>query len=513
VVRVGADGSVRVQWANPALRDLLGLPRDEVGTLLAGVLDGTGGRLTAAARDLVRFGADEIDVQVALRRPVAPREVALRLLADRPQGLFRLLPRRRGVTAALHASAVSDPAGPLSAPADGRALLADRLGAALPRLRRGSVRLVLAAASIWWPREDGAVEPDSSETAVLAERVRQAARDTDTVVAVAPGRLVVLAEDPTTGGELVLGRRVLDLLRRSAGGAEPPPTVRVSVLEVTDPDADPDAVVEHLRADGGGVADGGLTVLPPWARPTGSDVASGLDAPSGLDATDGGGVAEQVERAVRSGRFVLDARVLRPLSGPAVGAAPATVVEVVTVDEDVRTPVEVTAPLLAAALDGWSLNAVDGLLPATAHVVLRLQPGGLLTGDLGERAAALVARRPRTRLVLQVPESRLEEAVSAQRAALRDFPLLGVGLGVSAWSGAIDVRTLVRWRIEVVQLAQACQQAVLEPHGRALVAGLVAGLRAGLGPAALVVAEEPLSSAVADALSDCGVRWSDAASR
>jgi hypothetical protein len=116
-------------------------------------------------------------------------------------------------------------------------------------------------------------------------------------------------------------------------------------------------------------------------------------------------------------------------------------------------------------------------------------------------------------LVLQVPESRLEEAVSAQRAVLRDFPLLGVGLGVSAWSGAIDVRTLVRWRIEVVQLAQACQQAVLEPHGRALVAGLVAGLRAGLGPAALVVAEEPLNSAVADALSDCGVRWSDAASR
>jgi hypothetical protein len=285
--------------------------------------------------------------------------------------------------------------------------------------------------------------------------------------------------------------------------------VRVSVLEVTDPDADPDAVVEYLQADGGGVADGGLTVLAPWGRPTGGDAPSALDAASGRDAQDGGGVAEQVERAVRSGRFVLDARVLRPLSGRAPGPAPAAVVEVVTVDEDVRTPVQVTAPLLAAALDGWSLDAVDGPTPATARLVLRLQPGGLLTGTLGEQAAALVARRPETRFVLQVPEGRLEEAVSAQRAVLGEFPLLGVGLGVSAWSGAIDVRTLVRWRIEVVQLAQACQQATLEPHGRALVAGLVAGLQAGLGPAALVVAEEPLSSAVADALSDCGVRWSD----
>ncbi|MCW2699434.1 MAG: hypothetical protein JWQ45_969 [Blastococcus sp.] len=516
VVRVGADGSVRVEWANPALRGLLGLPPEGAGMFLTDALDGTGARLTAAARDLVRYGAGEVDVQVGLRRPGAHREVELRLLVDRRRGLSRLLSRRRGlrpVTAALHASAVEHPTGP-AAPADGRALLADRLGAALPRLRRGSVRLVLAAASIWWPLEDGVVEPDSAETAALAERVRQASRDTDTVVAVAPGRLVVLAEDPTTGGELVLGRRVLDLLRRSAGAAGTPPRVGISVLEITDPDADPDAVVEHLQAHrGSSLTEGGLTVLAPWGRPAESDAPRRSVTASGSDAPDGGAVAEQVERAVRSGRFVMDARPLQPLAGEAPGPSPATIVEVVTVDEEVRTPVQVSAPLLGAALDRWSVEAAHGIPPTAARVVLRLQPGGLLTGDLAERAADLASRRPDTRIVLQVPERRLEEAVSAERAVLGEFPLLGVGLGVSSWSGALDVRTLVRWRIEVVQLAQACQQAVLEPQGRAVVAGLVAGLEAGLGSAGLVVAEEPVNGAVADALRACGVRWSDGAAR
>jgi hypothetical protein len=82
-----------------------------------------------------------------------------------------------------------------------------------------------------------------------------------------------------------------------------------------------------------------------------------------------------------------------------------------------------------------------------------------------------------------------------------------VSLGVHAWSGAIDVRTLVRCQVEVVELSPACVQEVLRPDGSALVTGLVAGLRAGLGPDALVMADEPRDGEVRRALAACGVPW------
>jgi hypothetical protein len=297
-------------------------------------------------------------------------------------------------------------------------------------------------------------------------------------------------------------------------------------MEVTDPDADPEALIAHLETAAGATGqDGGLTVLDPWTgQPPpldGTAVGPGQESGSG----------ELIAAALQSGRFQLGLRPVRALaagsgrpdatssqsassesasseSASPESASPATLVEVGTLDEGALTAVRVSAPGLATALDGWALSAAAALdIGPEPRLVIRLQPGGPLTPALGEQVAVLLGHRPDLRLVLQVPEDRLADALAAERAVLGQLTLLGVRLGVHAWSGAIDVRTLVRCLVEVVELSPACVQEVLRPDGAALVTGLVAGLRAGLGPDALVMADEPRDGAVRQALAACGVPW------
>ncbi len=512
IAAAARDGSVVVRWANGAMGELLGLgPDDGAGTRLADVLDRSSARLTAAVRDLIGSGAEDLTVQVGVGAG-APREVVLHLVLPPPTAADRLLALvrpGRSRSGVLHARLAESPvSGGGPEDADGHGRLLDRLGTALLRLRRTSSRVVLAMVSIISPED----AEDGPTAQPLADRVRSAARDTDTVVEMGAGRLAVLAEDPLPGGELAMARRVLGVVRRSSTGAHVP-LVRVTVMEVVDPDADPEELIAHLDAAAAGTAEaGGLTVLDPWTveRP-----AAGGAAGTGQEHES----AERSARALESGRFHLGLRPVRALAGPdpsTVGLpgpspgpeSPVTLVEVGTHDAGVLTPVQVTAPGLATALDRWALSAAAALDVHDVRLVVRLQPGGPLTPALGDEVAVLLGRRPDLGLVVQVPEERLAEAIAAERAVLGQLPLLGVRLGVHAWSGAIDVRTLVRCQVQVVELSQACVHEVVRPEGAALVTGLVAGLRAGLGPDALVVADEPRSAAVREALVGCGVSWS-----
>jgi hypothetical protein len=281
-------------------------------------------------------------------------------------------------------------------------------------------------------------------------------------------------------------------------------------MEVVDPDADPEEVIAHL--DTAAAEEGGLIVLAPW---TAERSAPGADAGGPGQEKE---AKERIARALESGRFQLGLRPVRALAGSGPrdaelpgtsrgAASPATLVEAGTLDEGALTPVRVSAPGLATALDRWALSAAADLDVREGVLVVRLQPGGPLTPALGEDVAALLAGRPEFRLVVHVPEERLAEAIAAERAVLGQLPLLGVRLGVHAWSGGIDVRTLVRCQVHVVELSPACVQEVLRPEGAALVTGLVAGLRAGLGPDALVVANDPREDGVREALRRCGVTW------
>jgi hypothetical protein len=212
--------------------------------------------------------------------------------------------------------------------------------------------------------------------------------------------------------------------------------------------------------------------------------------------------------ALESGRFVLGRRPATAARGRGRHArAPISLVEVHTVDDGGLTPVRVDAPGLASAIDQWALGQVEELdWSAQAQLAVRLQPGGSLSRLLPHLQDRL-DRRPGLRLLLQVPEPRLAEAVSAQRAVLGELVGLRVGLGVSDWTGLLDVRALVRWQVGLVELSPRWERDVLDPDGAAAVAGLVAGLRTGLGPAALVVAEEPADTASCAALLACGVEW------
>jgi hypothetical protein len=184
-----------------------------------------------------------------------------------------------------------------------------------------------------------------------------------------------------------------------------------------------------------------------------------------------------------------------------------TLLQLSTSDDGRLSPVRVSAPNLAASLDRWALQQLALLPLPPGPVALRLQPGGTLTNALADDVAALLARRPELALVLQVPEQRLEEAIAADRAVLGWLTAAGVGLGVSGWSGRIDVRALTRSGVGLVELAPACQQAVTEPDGTALLTGLVAGLRAGLGRQPFVVAGDPDEILPTSGLEACGIVW------
>jgi hypothetical protein len=381
-------------------------------------------------------------------------------------------------------------------------------------MRRQPSRVALAMVWIFRHGPDGAQPESALKTQNLAERVRTAARDTDTVVQLAPGWLALLAADPVEGGEVAMARRVLAVLNGRQGGQHS--VVTVAVLEVADPDADPDAVIAHLERTAAPAAmEGGLVVLDAW--PTGGTGQSEDAGAPRAPAAD----REHIRRALESGRFVLGSRPVLPLTGtpspggrrPLPGAhSPTTLLEVSTVDEGRLTPVRVSAPGLAAALDSWALEQIGVLEVDTTSLTVRLQPGGTLGATLGDDVASLLARRPGLELVLQVPEERLAEAVAADRAVLRRLASAGVGLGVSGWSGRIDVRTLVRRRVGLVELSPQTQQEVSRPDGAALVTGLVAGLTAGLGPHVHVVADDPQETTVTSRLISCGVEWAASSS-
>jgi hypothetical protein len=511
-VMVHADGSVVVRWANAAMKELLGLDEAASGhTLLADVLcDDSTARLASVARDVVRVQGQRASVAVTVPGPGEPEPLWLHLLAE-PAAGFRRLVGATGTPAVLHAERAPrpGPAGMPDAP-ESTAQLSERLGAALLRLRRRPARVAVAVARVRLPGADGPEPPSALDAADLAERVRQAARETDVVVQLDGGRLAVVAEDSADDGGIVMARRLLAVLHRPlADGLRP--VVSVAVAEISDPDADPDAVLAHVISGAAARATGGgLTVLAPWDR---GREGPGAPAPVGRTAE----ASAQIRAALDSGRFVLSCRPVQvPRTGPAAGSrpavvpgtpVPATLVEVGTVDAGVTSPVRVDSPGLAVELDRWALTQVASLDADEDVVVLRLQPGGALV-SLREEVAAVQRHRPGTRLVLGVPEARLDEAVSAQRAALSELPALGVALGVVDWTGRLDVRTLVHWRIGIVELSTEWHRDVLLPEGAAMISGLVAGLRAGLGDAALVLTDRPRDVPAAATLADCGVRWS-----
>jgi hypothetical protein len=342
---------------------------------------------------------------------------------------------------------------------------------------------------------------DEQETAELTSRVRQAARDTDTVVTLGAGWLAVLAEDPVDDGGIAMARRVLGVLHQPAG-PDTRPVVTVALLEVADAEADAEAVLAHLaNAAAPSSTSGGLSVLASWeqGRSTPQPVRTGTDPMT----------QQRIMGALESGRFVLGRRPVRATPGVSLaGRGLGTLAEVHTVDDGVRTPVRVDAPGLAVAIDEWALRQVGDLeQDPSAQVAVRLQPGGSLS-RLRPAVEELLAVRPGLRLLLQVPEPRLAEAVSAQRAVLGELVDRGVMLGVSEWTGQLDVRTLVRWRIGLVGLSPVWERDVLDPEGAAAVTAMVAGLRAGIGPAALPVADEPDDARSRAALAACGVQWS-----
>lgn len=512
VVAMPTAGSPALRWVNRAMADLLGIehPGDVDVPLADVVADGHRERVVAAARDLVSAGGQSANVQVAT---AGASSVWFHLLAPPLGPVSRLLAatrlpvRRRAI---LHARLV-DVAWPAAA-ADAQRQLSDRLGAALLRLRRHPSRVAVAMVWVRLRGDEGLRPAPDLETRSLAERVRAAARDTDTVVLLGPGHLGLLVEDSGEGGEVAMGRRVLAVVDRAVGDV-PHPVVTVAVLEVADPDVDRDAVIGYLSRTAGSIASqGGLVVLPAWV-PLPPDRSQDPNAP-----TDSSVNHEYTRRALSSGHFVLGQRTVRRMSG---GDAPGNgggslvdatdrlpvLLEVCTIDNGNLSPVRVSAPGLAAAIDHWALERLAVLDLPDAPVALRLQPAGRLTNALGDAANALVAQRPGLRLGLQVPEDRLEEAIAAQRTALRALRAGGVEVGVSDWTGRIDVPTLVRADVGLIELSASCQRAVAQLDGAALVAGLVAGLRAGLGARALIVAEDLGEELLTSVLNARGIVW------
>ncbi|SDF22663.1 hypothetical protein SAMN05660485_02937 [Blastococcus fimeti] len=488
VVAVTAAGAPTVRWVNSSMAELLGL--GQAGNarvpLADVVLEGSRGRAIAAARDLVAARGQSASVQVlpagGSEGPVwfhflaVPASAAGRLLAA------LRLPVARHVVLHARAAPAAAPE-PESDPISARRRLSDRLGAALLRSRRRPSRIVLAVVRVSLTTDEGPRPAPELEVRSLADRLRAAARDTDTVAPLGPGSLAVLAEDSAEGGEVVLAARLLTVVDRALDGDEAPPVVTVAVMEVADPDADPDAVLAHLGQTVGPVAgQGGVVVLPAWVA-GGPDGIGEPGGPADADVN-----SEHTRRALSSGRFVLGARTLRR-DGTASAQLP-LLLEVSTVDDDRLTPVRVSAAGLATALDEWALEQLVSLDETDAPVALRLQPGGLLTSALGDAVAALLDRRPGLRLVLSVPEGRLVEALAAQRSVLGRLSDAGVGLGVSDWSGQLDPAALVRAGVALVELSAAAQRDAARPDGAARVAGLIAGLHAGLGPAAVVVADD-----------------------
>jgi hypothetical protein len=500
-VDVDPAGAVLLRWANPAMVDLLGLVGGgSAETPVADALsEDSGARLAAAARDLVALAAQTTSVQVRIDGRGRGEHAWFHLVLEPPDGTA---PEQAPVPAVLHAGPP-----PLTAPVnaddgpEGRALLVERLSAALLRLQRRPSRVALVMAWVRRPDETGAGAIDVLETTELTSRVRAAARDTDTVVALGTGHLAVLAEDPADDGGIAMARRVLGVLHQPVV-PDVRPTVTVAALEVADAAADPEAVLLHLEQATVPASGSGLTVLAAWDQ--------GRSAPqpaAGPDAT----AHQRIMGALESGRFVLGRRPVSPgLGRGGRTRASHSQAEVHTIDDGRLTPVRVDAPGLASAIDQWALEQVGALDWGTqGQLAVRLQPGGSLS-RLRPCLQELLDRRPGLRLQLQVPEPRLAEAVSAQRAVLGELVSLGVGLGVSEWTGLIDVRALVRWHVGLVELSPRWEQDVLDPDGAAAVAGLVAGLRAGLGPSALVVAEKPENAAACSALVACGVQWTAA---
>jgi hypothetical protein len=502
-VDVHPHGAVVLRWTNPAMAELLGLAgQGRRQTPLSDVLtEESGLRLGAAARDLIGLAAQSTSVQVRLDGHPPDAQVWFHLLREPARGPEPVRQRRTSFRAVLQVGLppAEHPSGADSG-TQGRELLVQRLTAALLRLRRRPSRVVLVMAQVRRPDGAGYGPTDELESAELTDRVRRAARDTDTVVTVGPGRLAVLAEDPADDGGIAMARRVLGVLHQPLD-PDTRPVVTVTVLEVADADADPEAVLAHLgNGPDPSSAGGGLTVLAAWER--------GRSTPQPGAAVRDTMTEQRIKGALESGRFVLGHRPVRATPGVTLaGRGVGRLAEVLTVDDGVPTPVRVDAPGLAVAIDGWALRQVGELDDGTPdQFAVRLQPGGSLS-RLRPAVEDLLARRPGLRLLLQVPEPRLGEAVSAQRAVLGELVALGVALGVSDWTGVIDVRALVRWRIGLVELSSHWEQDVLDPAGFAAVTAMAAGLRAGIGPTALLVADEPDDARARSALAACGVQW------
>ncbi len=490
------DGAMSVAWANSALAQLVGLDPDVADDdplpLLDVLTEGSRSRLAAVVRDLVALRGRAASVQLS----AGTQEFRLHLVVPPQETAAPTAP----VRAVLHAERW--PSRQQACTGDhpeGRDQLLDRLDSALRRLRRRASRVALALATV---HQAGAVPVSAADAAELLDRVRSAARETDTVVLLQEGRIAVLADDGADDGGIAMARRVLAVLHGSLPD-DRRPVAQVTVMAVDDAQADPDAVLQRLEA---GVAhrkaDGGLTVLdslrPDAARSGSADVEERLRADA------------RIRAALASGRFVLRSRPVVSLGAAHEDPAltPAVLAEVCTVDDGVASPVRVDAPGLAVALDRWALGQVQRLEtnPATRRFVLRLQPSGPLT-PLGDAAAALREDRGDREWVLQVPERRLKAEAAAQRALVRDLPGSGVGLAVADWTGLLDVRSLVRLRVELVELSPRWGQDVLLPEGTAALAGLVAGLRAGLGSHATVIADQPTDFRATRALVASGVEW------
>ncbi|MGY1740276.1 MULTISPECIES: hypothetical protein [unclassified Blastococcus] len=491
------DGSVQLTWLSDAMDELLDPAAEGRPSALAEVLPlDSAARLSAVVRDLLRMDGRSASVPVTIQRGW-PRQAWLHLQVQPPGRGERWVtalggrPTRR---AAVHAEPAAWSGGEA---VDGRAELAERLRQALHRRRRWSSRIALAVVTALREEVEGPRAVPEAATAELAERVRQAARGTDAVVVLGPGRLAVLAEDVAEDGERVLARRVSAVLDRSAGEGRPL-VVDVAVMEVVDVDADPDAVIGALlRSHATAGRTGGLTVLDPWTS-TGPGAAEDHGAPAALD--------RRLRAAFASGRFVPG---IRPMTAGIHGSGAArrlTVIEACTVEEGVVDPVAVDAPSLAAALDRWLVQQVAAAGPLPEDGVdrlLLLQPGGELAPWLADGLPEPAAGPGR--LVLAVPERRLLSALTAERAVLRELALREVPLAVAGWSGLIDVPTLVRGGIGLVLLSAETQRAVVRPDGAALLAGLAAGLRAGLGDTATVFSVDAEEGSVTSALQTCGI--------
>jgi hypothetical protein len=493
------DGTVELTWMSDAMAELLDPAQESRPAALGEALSpDSASRLAAAVRDLVRLDGRSASVAVTVQRGW-PRQVWLDLhveAAARGERWLTALGGRPARRAAVHAEIVR--VGGATEGPGGHAELAEGLRQALHRRRRWSSRIVVAMVTALHDDGNGLLAVPAPATAELADRVRHAARGTDAVVVLGPGRFAVVAEDVAENGETVVARRVLAVMGRAAGDAGPL-LADVAVMEVADVDADPDAVIDALlRAGARSGRAGGVTVLSPWTAAR--DVEPGEDdplPPAGFD--------QRLRTALTSGRFVPGVRCITPLNRPDVAARTLSVIETGTLDEGLLSPVRVGAPGLAVAIDLWLVHAVGELPPPGdgARRVLLLQPGGELGPSLADGVAELSATEDRT--IIAVPEGRLRMALTAERAVLRQLARQDVSLAVTDWTGAIDVPTLVRGGIGLVLVATETQRSVTRPEGAALLAGLVAGLRAGLGEAATVLAVDPEAGSVTAALEACGI--------